>query len=114
MRREPKPDFDSYKIFPVFNWPKCCVCNKTFGFEMGYEVSFPITNSVCKQCCGANQTNAEKILQTTKKNRKLKWPSPPGRQASQMPIQKRSNDNTETNNNYIIRKEIKCDDSYLP
>lgn len=110
MRREPKPEFDSYKVFPVYDWPRCCVCNQTFGFETGYEVSFPIRNSVCKKCCGGNQKKADEILRKIKSNSKPNFQSP-----RQVAIQKRANNTTETNdNNYIIRKEIKCDESYLP
>lgn len=112
MKREPKPEFYSYKIFPLFDWPKCCVCNQTFGFESGYEVCLPVTKSVCKKCCDGNQADADEILRRIKSNSRTKWPPPP---PQQVPIQKRSNDITETNDsNYIIRKEIKCKESYLP
>lgn len=110
MKREPKPEFASYKIFPIFDWPKCCVCHNTFGFESGYEVTFPVEISICKKCCGS-QEKADEILSKTKSNSRPKFSS---QNALQVPIQKRSGNNTETNKNYIIRKEIKCDESYLP
>lgn len=95
-------------IFPIIFWPKCCLCNERFGFEIGYKHpgGSPYTTHfyyLCSNCGGHDIESADETFTNIKIRKSatlLPWP--PGGTA----VYRRKN--KSNNDNYIkIIKETK-------